>query len=313
MATNKECEILTGYTTIIGIVILGICVMSNGGCTSKEQREIDKEQKKFERYVKEKSGITAKERGGITAVDEYGNTLLHMAILYDWRWESREVQVAYVKFLVSKGSDVNAKGKNGKTPLHSAVCCQDKKDVCVELAELLVSEGADVNAKDDSGYTALHYAVYYNFAYRGVNCENFDVVKFLVSKGADVNAKNDKGDTPLHYAASYYREPEKQQRKEEIYKYLVSEGADENAKNNEGFSPSTERRASANSVKICEKCKGTKKVECFCVALAKTPLFREQGILPGRHVDTLPSGRVGNAGPCPKCDGKLTHVCPDCF
>jgi hypothetical protein len=66
-------------------------------------------------------------------------------------------------------------------------------------------------------------------------------------------------------------------------------------------------------VDACKTCVGTKEVECFCVGLARTKLYREQGMMPGRHVDTLPSGRVGNAGPCPKCDGKLTHICPDCF
>ena len=52
---------------------------------------------------------------------------------------------------------MNAKKKNGATPLHEAAAFDHK-----ETAELLIAEGADVNAKDMYGETPLHFAIIYN-------------------------------------------------------------------------------------------------------------------------------------------------------
>jgi ankyrin repeat protein len=57
------------------------------------------------------------------------------------------------ELLIAKGADVNAKGDDGSTPLHSAAW-YDRK----EVAELLIANGADVNAKDDGGDTPLDMA-----------------------------------------------------------------------------------------------------------------------------------------------------------
>ena len=54
--------------------------------------------------------------------------------------------LAGVQAQLDAGADVNAKGKNGWTPLHIAAANDHK-----EIVELLISEGADVNAKDGIG------------------------------------------------------------------------------------------------------------------------------------------------------------------
>ena len=54
---------------------------------------------------------------------------------------------------LAAGTDVNAKGKNGWTPLHRAAIYGRK-----EIAELLIAAGADVNAKDRYGETPLDLA-----------------------------------------------------------------------------------------------------------------------------------------------------------
>jgi ankyrin repeat protein len=117
-----------------------------------------------------------------------------------------------VKLLLVKGADVNAKDKDGSTPLHLA----DNEDV----VKLLLAKGADVNAKDKDGRTPLHLAV----------AKDTDIVKLLLAKGADVNAKDKNGSTPLHLADN-----------QDVVKLLLVKGADVNAKDKDGKTP-TERR-----------------------------------------------------------------------
>ncbi len=88
-----------------------------------------------------------------------------------------------VKQHLAAGTDVNAKGKYGATPLHNTAI---KK-----IAELLIPNGAEVNAKDGNGWTPLHYA-----AGRG----HRETAELLIAKGADVNAKGADGKTPLDAA-----------------------------------------------------------------------------------------------------------------
>ena len=59
--------------------------------------------------------------------------------------------LAGVQAELDKGVDVNAKGEEGWTPLHSAAT--------KEIAELLIAKGADVNAKSDDGTTPLDVAI----------------------------------------------------------------------------------------------------------------------------------------------------------
>ncbi len=58
-----------------------------------------------------------------------------------------------VKFLISKGADVNDRNDNGATPLMLAAMRGNKESV-----ELLAAKGADVNVKANKGETALHLA-----------------------------------------------------------------------------------------------------------------------------------------------------------
>jgi ankyrin repeat protein len=92
-----------------------------------------------------------------------------------------------VKQHLAAGTDVNAKGRDGWTPLHAAAYYVHK-----EIGELLIGKGADVNAKNDDGWTPLHQAS------AGGHKETAEI---LLANGADVNAKNKVGLTPLHWAA----------------------------------------------------------------------------------------------------------------
>ena len=62
-----------------------------------------------------------------------------------------------VKQYLNASGDVNAKGEDGRTPLHGAVIGRQK-----EIVELLLAEGADVNAKDVDVTTPLDLANLFN-------------------------------------------------------------------------------------------------------------------------------------------------------
>ena len=64
-----------------------------------------------------------------------------------------EGNIEAIKQHLAAGTDVNARGGIGETPLHSAAYYGHKV-----VAELLIAEGADVNAKTEDGVTPLDFA-----------------------------------------------------------------------------------------------------------------------------------------------------------
>jgi len=115
--------------------------------------------------------------------------------------------LARVKSLIEKGTDINARDKGGETPLFLAVLA--KTD---EVAEFLIAKGADIDARDNLGMTPLYYAL---------EGGSKNMIELLISKGADVNATNKFGATPLHVAS---------QRTKDVVELLITKGAQMNGR-----------------------------------------------------------------------------------
>ena len=68
-----------------------------------------------------------------------------------------EGNIEAVKQHLAAGTDVNAKVKDGSTPLHLAAVKGHK-----EIVELLIAKGADVNSRMMNGWTPLDNAIKHN-------------------------------------------------------------------------------------------------------------------------------------------------------
>jgi hypothetical protein len=139
--------------------------------------------------------------------DDYGFTPLHLA--------TGEGQVEIVKFLISAGADVNAKGPYGWTSLHMAAGMNSS-----EMVAMLITAAADPNLKMELGNTPLHSAVYLG---------SIDVADQLIKAGSRVNETDNDGNTPLHDAAA--------RGYAEMVRFLLVKGASLKLKNKEGKTP----------------------------------------------------------------------------
>ena len=92
------------------------------------------------------------------------------------------------ELLAADSSLINARDKDGSTPLHCATW-KGQQEVVASLLEA----GADVNAHNTNehwGTTPLHAAAHANQA---------AIAQMLIDRGADVNAKDMTGQTPMHH------------------------------------------------------------------------------------------------------------------
>ena len=96
---------------------------------------------------------------------------------------ARDGNLEILKKHLINGAHINAKDKEGMTPLHKAVARGNK-----EIVKYLIDNGANLNIKDQRKGSPLHWAA---FAGRMNMCE------LLVINGADINLMNKDDLTPL--------------------------------------------------------------------------------------------------------------------
>ena len=92
------------------------------------------------------------------------------------------------ELLATDAELINARDKDGSTPLHCATWKGQQ-----EAVALLLESGADVNCHNTNehyGTTPLHAAAHAN---------QTAIAQLLIDRGADVNAKDMEGRTPMHH------------------------------------------------------------------------------------------------------------------
>lgn len=112
-------------------------------------------------------------------------------------------------FLLKKGLDINAKNKEGNTPLMTALM-----DNNMEIARFFIDNKADVNTQNNQGNTPLHLVT------------NTEMAEILLKQKANINTKNNQGNTALHFADNVA-----------ISKLFIEKGANIHLNNNDGNTP----------------------------------------------------------------------------
>jgi ankyrin repeat protein len=125
-----------------------------------------------------------------------------------------------ISLLISRGADVNFRGKDGRTPLMWAA------GNSLETTKILLDSGADLKAKGDDGMNAFIQSAF------GILSKKVDtkVMDLLLENGANVNSelhgRDAAGWTALLFASV--------NGEIELVEYLISHGANVNHASNEG-------------------------------------------------------------------------------
>jgi uncharacterized protein len=182
----------------------------------------------------------------IQATNDEGQTAFMKAVRLDHRISPAQ-RLPIIELLLSKGSDINQKDKQGKTPLLLSVdqymnesggykshpevvkylldhganvqSANERGDTAlmitvdawqppIEIPRLLIDRGINLNAQNKQGTTALMIAI---------GDGKLDLVNLILNKGADLNIKNVSGETALDTAVANGRV--------EIAKLLLARGA----------------------------------------------------------------------------------------
>ncbi len=100
---------------------------------------------------------------------------------------SRRCTPAIARWLVERGTDVNATNTWGRTALHESAFARFHHALSPEV---LIALGADVHLRSNQGLTPLHSAA---------DGKNVASATLLLAHGADLNARTNNGLTPLEY------------------------------------------------------------------------------------------------------------------
>src|SRR5580765_2205504 len=115
---------------------------------------------------------------------------------------NRALRLKDVQRYLDSGGDINRRDeKMNWSLLHFAA-----EDCNPEIVKLLAARGADMNARDKDGWTPLHWAVESDIdaaQQEARRARELPTVKTLIELGADTTARAVDGSTPRDIAAAY--------------------------------------------------------------------------------------------------------------
>ena len=132
----------------------------------------------------------------IHLVDSLGNTALHYC-----KHLSDTTNCPII--LEKNPNSINAQNRDGQTPLHDAILCNN-----ISFAKYLLDNSADINLKNKDGNTPLHLAA------RDDNIRMCRLLMKYPKLNLNLIATNKLGKTPLHLACAH--------EKSEVAKFLVN-------------------------------------------------------------------------------------------
>lgn len=161
--------------------------------------------------------LMAKHGADIHATNGYKTyTTLH--------WAATGGCAKIIRFLISKGVDVNARTGEETTPLH--VAAEEGHEAAIRL---LCENGADINAQDKEGCTPLHLMMM-NGELAG-DPFRFSALKAVLELGPDTElGMFEDGKTALHLAILHHRD-------EEFMETVLESGMDPNSRTVDGRTP----------------------------------------------------------------------------
>ncbi|KAM7197236.1 Ankyrin repeat-containing domain protein [Rhypophila sp. PSN 637] len=137
--------------------------------------------------------VARSERQHTTLVDTLSSTLeqRYPNAMDDWdeagmtplQWAINTANEAAIRFLISKGANVEKTDAFGFTPLHQALTCDHYAGL--RIAKALLDAGCDPNARSCDGYAPVHKS------------RSYAMTKLLLASGADPNITNNSGKTAL--------------------------------------------------------------------------------------------------------------------
>ena len=156
--------------------------------------------------IEQAYSLLIKYRADLNEKDMYGDTVLHTAAML-------HVNANIIETLTNGGADINARNKEGVTPLEIAI---QQKDV--ETVRLLTSCGASIHTQDTNGNSPLTLAL----------AGDASLFEATVNR-LNANTQDSSGNTPLHIALEKDAPLSKIQ-------YIISLTDDVNIRNSEGNS-----------------------------------------------------------------------------
>jgi len=157
-------------------------------------------------YLQYTYDLLIKANADLTQKDMYGDTVLHTAAMMN-------IDTDVISMLCENGADVNARNKEGVTPLEIAV---QKNDI--KTARLLTQSGANIHTQDTNGNSPL------SMAFASTN----EMLEAVVN-AVNCTSQDSDGNTPLHIALLTDAPLSKVQ-------YIISLTSDVNIRNRDGNS-----------------------------------------------------------------------------